>query len=92
MRVKSSARVAATEALSATTQRVGSGGRMPAAMRKSRIVEAVRRAGFISVVDIAAELAVADMTIRRDLVELEREGRLTRPMVARLLRRARVGI
>jgi DeoR/GlpR family transcriptional regulator of sugar metabolism len=54
------------------------GGRMPAPARQARIVEAVRSAGFVSVVDIAAELVVSEMTIRRDLIELEREGLLER--------------
>ena len=51
---------------------------MPAQARQARIVEAVRSAGFVSVVDIAADLVVSEMTIRRDLVELEREGLLER--------------
>lgn len=44
------------------------GGRMPAQARQARIVEAVRSTGFVSVVDIAADLVVSEMTIRRDLM------------------------
>lgn len=52
--------------------------RMPAQVRQARIVEAVRDRGFISVGEIAASLSVSEMTIRRDLDELEREGQLVR--------------
>ncbi len=53
-------------------------GRVPAQVRQSRIVEAVRAAGFVSVVDFAASLAVSEMTIRRDLIDLKGEGLLER--------------
>jgi DeoR family glycerol-3-phosphate regulon repressor len=51
---------------------------MPAAIRQSRIVDAVRKNGFVSVGQIANALSVSEMTIRRDLVELERDGLLSR--------------
>ncbi len=51
---------------------------MPAQVRQARLVEAVRERGFISVAEIAASLSVSEMTIRRDLDELEREGQLVR--------------
>lgn len=51
---------------------------MPAQARQNRVVEAVRTHGFISVVEAAADLRVSEMTIRRDLVELERAGHLVR--------------
>ena len=54
------------------------GRRLPARVRKQRVVAAVRKVGFISVTDIAGELSVSEMTIRRDLIELEREGHLIR--------------
>ncbi|RUU11897.1 DeoR/GlpR transcriptional regulator [Mesorhizobium sp. M7A.T.Ca.TU.009.01.3.2] len=46
--------------------------------RQARILAFLRRTGSLTVAAAAAELAVSDMTIRRDLVELEREGRLVR--------------
>src|SRR3546814_3453679 len=52
----------------------GEARRVPAQVRQARLVEAVRERGFISVVEIAASLSVSEMTIRRDLDELEREG------------------
>ncbi len=52
--------------------------RLPAQVRQARLVEAVRERGFISVAEIAASLSVSEMTIRRDLDELEREGHLVR--------------
>lgn len=54
------------------------GRRMPAQVRQARLAEAVRERGFISVAEIAASLSVSEMTIRRDLDELEREGQLVR--------------
>ena len=52
--------------------------RLPARLRHNHLVETVRKRGFVHVADVAAELGVSEMTIRRDLVELEREGALTR--------------
>src|SRR4051794_38650116 len=52
--------------------------RMPARVRQAHLVEAARRRGFFLVVDMSAELRVSEMTIRRDLIELERDGVLTR--------------
>ena len=37
-------------------------------------MQALRRAGFVAVTDLARELGVSDMTIRRDLRKLEEEG------------------
>jgi DeoR/GlpR family transcriptional regulator of sugar metabolism len=54
------------------------GARIPAEIRHARLVETARRRGFLLVTDIAAELAVSEMTIRRDLIELERNGLLSR--------------
>ncbi|QIB34576.1 DeoR/GlpR family DNA-binding transcription regulator [Ancylobacter pratisalsi] len=52
--------------------------RMLSHVRHSRILEHLSMTGSIGVTAIAADLGVSDMTIRRDLVELEREGRLVR--------------
>ncbi len=46
--------------------------------RQLHILEVLVQQGSISVSGIAAELDVSDMTIRRDLVELEAEGKLVR--------------
>lgn len=52
--------------------------RLPARMRHNHLVEVARKRGFVQVSEIAAELGVSEMTIRRDLIELEREGSLVR--------------
>ncbi len=52
--------------------------RMLSHVRHARILDQLALSGSISVTTIAAELGVSDMTIRRDLLELEREGRLVR--------------
>lgn len=46
--------------------------------RQGRIVETLSAVGSVAVASLASQLNVSAMTIRRDLVELEREGRLTR--------------
>lgn len=58
--------------------RVGERPRVLARVRQARILDELRASGVVSVADVAAELAVSDMTIRRDLVELERDGHLVR--------------
>src|SRR5690606_32333629 len=52
--------------------------RLPAQLRQARLVEAVHARGFVAVAAVAQELGVSEMTIRRDLAELEREGQLLR--------------
>jgi DeoR family glycerol-3-phosphate regulon repressor len=52
--------------------------RTPSHARHARIVEILRETGAVSVARAAADLGVSDMTLRRDLVELEGEGKLTR--------------
>lgn len=52
--------------------------RMLSHVRHARILDQLNLSGSIGVTAIAAELGVSDMTIRRDLLELEREGRLVR--------------
>ncbi len=54
------------------------GGRIPAQLRHQQIMSAFHQNGFISVTDVAERIGVSTMTIRRDLVLLEREGRITR--------------
>lgn len=46
--------------------------------RLQRILERVNQQGLITVQDIVAELSVSDMTVRRDLDELEKAGKLIR--------------
>lgn len=46
--------------------------------RLQRILERVNQKGLVTVQEIVAELRVSDMTIRRDLDELERQGKLIR--------------
>lgn len=53
-------------------------GRIPGSARQVRILDLVGRDGFVSVSQIAADLGVSEMTIRRDLVSLEEKGLLTR--------------
>jgi DeoR/GlpR family transcriptional regulator of sugar metabolism len=52
--------------------------RLPSRARHARIVEMLRAMGAVSVAQAAADLGVSDMTLRRDLMELETEGVLTR--------------
>src|SRR5690348_4024672 len=67
-----------SDSMDSTSPALGDQRRMPAQVRHAHLVDAARRRGFFLVVDIAAELAVSEMTIRRDLVELERDGVLVR--------------
>ncbi|HWJ74417.1 MAG TPA: DeoR/GlpR family DNA-binding transcription regulator [Kaistia sp.] len=53
-------------------------GRMPAGARQSLILDVVEMDGFVSVSQIASNLNVSEMTIRRDLVVLEERGLLAR--------------
>jgi DeoR/GlpR family transcriptional regulator of sugar metabolism len=52
--------------------------RTPAQVRMARILERLNEGGSVSVTDIAREFGVSDMTVRRDLAELERDGLLER--------------
>ena len=51
---------------------------MLAAERQSKIVELVHRQGSVQVEELAQELKVSAMTIRRDLVKLQKEDVLLR--------------
>lgn len=52
--------------------------RVPSAMRHAFILGALAETGAVTVADVATRLGVSDMTVRRDLGDLEREGRLSR--------------
>ncbi|NEJ89502.1 DeoR/GlpR transcriptional regulator (plasmid) [Rhizobium ruizarguesonis] len=52
--------------------------RVLAQVRHARILETLARKGAVSVSDVASQLAVSEMTVRRDLIELEKDGRLVR--------------
>lgn len=52
--------------------------RIPAALRHAHIVAAFEKTGFVSVADLADELGVSGMTVRRDLDLLGRRGLLER--------------
>lgn len=61
-----------------TEPRGETGRRLPVELRQAHIVEQLRKTGFVSVAEVATSLAVSEMTIRRDLIDLEAEGRLVR--------------
>ncbi len=46
--------------------------------RRARILEALADRGTVQVAAIAAELDVSEMTVRRDLIDLEKSGKLVR--------------
>jgi len=50
----------------------------PAQLRMSAILKRLHDGGSVSVTELAREFDVSDMTVRRDLAELEREGLLER--------------
>lgn len=52
--------------------------REPVELRRQRILAAVQARGAARVTDLAAELEVSVVTVRRDVEELAREGRLRR--------------
>ncbi|GAB1362789.1 DeoR/GlpR family DNA-binding transcription regulator [Rhodobacter sp.] len=54
------------------------GTKAPAQARMARILERLNQGGSVTVTDIAREFGVSDMTVRRDLAELERDGLLER--------------
>ncbi|OQP86443.1 DeoR family transcriptional regulator [Rhizobium rhizosphaerae] len=49
-----------------------------AQVRQAAIVSELGRAGSVTVSELAQQLSVSEMTVRRDLVELEKDGRLIR--------------
>ena len=46
--------------------------------RLEELIRLVDRVGTISVAQIMESIKVSDMTVRRDLIELENQGKLTR--------------
>jgi DeoR/GlpR family transcriptional regulator of sugar metabolism len=62
----------------AANSAMGPRSRLPSRARHARIVEILRETGALSVTQAAADLGVSDMTLRRDLLELEGAGKLTR--------------
>lgn len=52
--------------------------RVLARTRHAWILDALAETGAVSVADVASQLGVSEMTVRRDLTELEKEGRLAR--------------
>jgi DeoR/GlpR family transcriptional regulator of sugar metabolism len=54
------------------------GARTPAALRHSRIIASFEKNGFVSIAELADELGVSGMTVRRDLDLLDKRGLLTR--------------
>ena len=74
--------------LTGKRSRLGAGGgertlseaaaRLPAPVRQARIAAAFRQEGYVGVAALARELGVSNMTIRRDIAKLERNGLLKR--------------
>ena len=64
--------------VSSFTGRSEGGRRLPLELRQAHLMEQLRKTGFVSVAEAAAALVVSEMTIRRDLIDLENEGRLVR--------------
>ena len=50
----------------------------PAQARRRALEEVIQERGFVSVSDIALEIGVSEMTVRRDLLALEQNGRIER--------------
>ena len=66
---------AGAPALQPFPQSVGGGRtRCPAVVRRSRIVQLLRRSGYVQAADLTRILGVSEMTVRRDLDELVRAG------------------
>jgi DeoR/GlpR family transcriptional regulator of sugar metabolism len=62
----------------ASTSRAASARRVPIELRQAHLLEQLRKTGFVSVAEAAAVLTVPETTIRRDLIDLESEGRVVR--------------
>jgi DeoR family fructose operon transcriptional repressor len=74
------ANLAATE-MSAMKRQAGGGGLVPtngAAARKQAILTLLRSEGFYSTLGLASKFSVSEMTIRRDILDLELEGLVRR--------------
>jgi DeoR/GlpR family transcriptional regulator of sugar metabolism len=64
---------------------------MPVNARQERILDELERNGFASVVDLSSLLRVSEVTVRRDLEQLETAGRLRRTHGGALAVRDRAG-
>ena len=49
-----------------------------AQVRQATIIDSLTRHGSVTVAELAHQFSVSDMTVRRDLVELEKDGKLAR--------------
>jgi DeoR/GlpR family transcriptional regulator of sugar metabolism len=61
-----------------TLQRPNDGSNVIKAERQREILAAVNNDGVVSVTDLAGRLGISAITVRRDLIDLETQGRLTR--------------
>ncbi|MBN9671616.1 DeoR/GlpR family DNA-binding transcription regulator [Roseibium aggregatum] len=61
-----------------TQEKLAKRGRTPAQARLAAILDRLNQGGSVSVTEIAEEFQVSDMTVRRDLAELEAQGLLER--------------
>ncbi|WP_347445463.1 DeoR/GlpR family DNA-binding transcription regulator [Martelella sp.] len=59
-------------------EKTGEKTKVLAQVRHARILDVLAEIGALSVSDVAAQLGVSEMTVRRDLAELEKEGKLAR--------------
>ncbi|MEO1988818.1 MAG: DeoR/GlpR family DNA-binding transcription regulator [Martelella sp.] len=59
-------------------EKTGEKTKVLAQVRHSRILDVLAEFGALSVSDVAGQLGVSEMTVRRDLAELEKEGKLAR--------------
>ncbi|SDE02644.1 DeoR family transcriptional regulator, glycerol-3-phosphate regulon repressor [Paracoccus isoporae] len=57
---------------------VNDGRKLPATLRRKEIMSALERNGHVTIVDIAEQLRVSDMTVRRDLELLAEDNLLVR--------------
>lgn len=59
-----------------TSQSLAAGrrSRCPGVVRRRRIVQVLRRSGYVQAADLTTMFGVSEMTIRRDLDELVRQG------------------
>lgn len=62
----------------ATKEKAAKRGRAPAHARLAAILDRLTQGGSVSVAEIAQDFDVSDMTVRRDLAELEGQGMLER--------------
>jgi DeoR/GlpR family transcriptional regulator of sugar metabolism len=61
-------------------------------VRKERMAAPVKAQGFLSNADLAVEFWVSEMTIRRDLAELEAEGTINRTHGGAIIEESKAGL